>query len=480
MTVHARVPVLIAAALATLVLAGTRAPAQCVGDCNGNGEVTIGELIKGVNIALDRAQIADCPSFDVDHDGKVAVNELITAVRRALAGCQPTTCAPGLEALSRGDLRTAAADFGECLADNPNDPQAHFFAAMTQGTARVLDSADGRDLAARAGITIEGDSSDVCAIHATFPQETLPSSPRTSEYLDAIRRLVRPEIEHVLTELGNLDPAVTINLAVANLPPCVRGHLDLDSVEIDQGDLLVARSGLETALALLDLLDGYNSDASLHEILDGTPQQLFAAEPQLLTLQSADKMASSATHFNAAAGLMVQAIDSVRAETDDQSNDIVVIEANDVDNARAARLMLTLFQQALVGEVSLPIDIVTGDIDLLDTGLGPHERLNLAKLFTGQFPSLRVFLPPFNDRGNLDNHHFPDPTFGGTAPDLTQNKIDNFLVGGPACALCTDNSDCNAYDLGRFYCGYCFENCQDFEQRRCSDGFNECSDGTYG
>lgn len=62
-------------------------PAGCVGDCNGNGEVTIDEIIKGVNIALGSLALDQCPSFDANGDDVVTVNELIQGVNNALNGC---------------------------------------------------------------------------------------------------------------------------------------------------------------------------------------------------------------------------------------------------------------------------------------------------------------------------------------------------------------------------------------------------------
>jgi hypothetical protein len=59
----------------------------CVGDCNGDGVVQVNEVIIGVNIALERAQLSTCPSFDVNGNGRVEVNELITAVNNLLRGC---------------------------------------------------------------------------------------------------------------------------------------------------------------------------------------------------------------------------------------------------------------------------------------------------------------------------------------------------------------------------------------------------------
>jgi len=59
----------------------------CVGDCDGTGMVTVGNLITGVNIALGNQQIDACTSFDIDGDGMVSVSELIQAVTYALSSC---------------------------------------------------------------------------------------------------------------------------------------------------------------------------------------------------------------------------------------------------------------------------------------------------------------------------------------------------------------------------------------------------------
>jgi YD repeat-containing protein len=58
----------------------------CVGDCNGDAEVTISELIQLVNVALGEAALS-CVSADINGDGEIEMNELITAVNNALNGC---------------------------------------------------------------------------------------------------------------------------------------------------------------------------------------------------------------------------------------------------------------------------------------------------------------------------------------------------------------------------------------------------------
>ncbi len=69
------------------VLSAASAGARCPGDCDGNGAVAVGELIRAVGIALGRTSLDDCPAADSDGDGSVRINDLITAVSSALDGC---------------------------------------------------------------------------------------------------------------------------------------------------------------------------------------------------------------------------------------------------------------------------------------------------------------------------------------------------------------------------------------------------------
>lgn len=62
------------------------APA-CAGDCDGNGAVTIDELIAALGIALDGTAPDACSAADLDGDGRLFIDELLRAVAAALNGC---------------------------------------------------------------------------------------------------------------------------------------------------------------------------------------------------------------------------------------------------------------------------------------------------------------------------------------------------------------------------------------------------------
>jgi len=80
------VPVLLAG-FACLASLRDAAHATCVGDCDGRGDVSVNEIIVGVNIALGLAPTTMCEAMDRNGDGMVSIDELLAAVNAALVGC---------------------------------------------------------------------------------------------------------------------------------------------------------------------------------------------------------------------------------------------------------------------------------------------------------------------------------------------------------------------------------------------------------
>lgn len=108
--------------LAVCLFGGAEARAQCVGDCNGNGSVTVDELIRGVNIALGSAPIDECGVMDINGDSTVTIDELVRAVNNALNGCpaQPTATSTDTPAPTSTSTDTPApADTPTATEDTP-------------------------------------------------------------------------------------------------------------------------------------------------------------------------------------------------------------------------------------------------------------------------------------------------------------------------------------------------------------------------
>lgn len=64
----------------------------CAGDCNGDCEVTVDELVRGVNLTLSSGNVSSCLAFDRNADGEITVDELVRAVGDALSGCPGDGC----------------------------------------------------------------------------------------------------------------------------------------------------------------------------------------------------------------------------------------------------------------------------------------------------------------------------------------------------------------------------------------------------
>jgi YVTN family beta-propeller protein len=62
-------------------------PQFCDGDCNGDGAVTVDEVIQAVGIALGQQAVATCIAADADDDDTVTVDEVLRGVNNALDGC---------------------------------------------------------------------------------------------------------------------------------------------------------------------------------------------------------------------------------------------------------------------------------------------------------------------------------------------------------------------------------------------------------
>jgi pimeloyl-ACP methyl ester carboxylesterase len=62
------------------------AAVACPGDCNGDGTITVDELVRGVSVALGDTS-ARCSTLDQNDDDAVTVDELTTAINTALSVC---------------------------------------------------------------------------------------------------------------------------------------------------------------------------------------------------------------------------------------------------------------------------------------------------------------------------------------------------------------------------------------------------------
>lgn len=167
---HPSAPFGLIVALTAWALLPLPATAVCVGDCGDDGQVTVDEIIIGVDIALGNAAVDQCTEMDYDGDGMVTVDEIVNAVNAALNGCPRQD--PRLIALSRegriasldivapwtvrasddlgADISSARCRGGRCLVVHPSTDSISIIDAADLSAADPIifeREADPRDVA---------------------------------------------------------------------------------------------------------------------------------------------------------------------------------------------------------------------------------------------------------------------------------------------------------------------------------------------
>jgi glucose/arabinose dehydrogenase len=96
---------------------------MCVGDCNSDASVSIGEIIQCVNIDLGSAPLASCPTCS--SDGRtVAISDLVKAVNAALSNCAAD--ATSTATIPAGSQSPTGTNTPTSTAATPTSTAAHF------------------------------------------------------------------------------------------------------------------------------------------------------------------------------------------------------------------------------------------------------------------------------------------------------------------------------------------------------------------
>ena len=107
--------------VAALCLMPTAVRAQCVGDCDGDGKVVIGELIIGVNIVLGSQDPSTCKAFQ-DPSGDVNISQLLKGVNSLLVGCPIVATPTVITAVQTPTPTKTTGPIGTATATNTEGP----------------------------------------------------------------------------------------------------------------------------------------------------------------------------------------------------------------------------------------------------------------------------------------------------------------------------------------------------------------------
>ena len=115
------------------------AHAQCCGDCNDDGRVSIGELIRSVSVALDGCDAPPCCG-DCDADGRIRIGEIITSVGLALNGCDQSPTPTATNTATPTVTATPTITQTPTATPTPTETPT---ATFTSTPVRAVDNGDG-------------------------------------------------------------------------------------------------------------------------------------------------------------------------------------------------------------------------------------------------------------------------------------------------------------------------------------------------
>ncbi|MEW6219081.1 MAG: hypothetical protein AB1634_06035 [Thermodesulfobacteriota bacterium] len=340
--------------------------------------------------------------------------------------------AAGRQALQNGDLAGADGHFRAALAESPNHQAANFFATLT-GIAMATRSPTFNSLLDRLGVDPQGRdlfnwTADLPRNH--FGDVVLPgNAPGSGELIQGFIQAFFPPISAGLGRLDRIQPSFVLQLAANEWP-------GMEAAEVDYGDVLMLRGACLGTLAWVLSPGAYNLNVDIDKTLSDiqqeisvTPRSILRDYPNLLKLQSPQWLSYGRLLASAAIDAFVAAYQAMAAETDDQSDDLIGLDpGTDVQGVIAGARE---FQMALSGPQLINNDFV----------------LDLSQFFVDRIASLRTLLPEFTEEGPPVANSFPDPTFSGILPQLTQwDLVDAFdlmpeidiwtnMQCGPGCTL---------------------------------------------
>jgi hypothetical protein len=149
----------LAVALAVgLAAAQGRADTPCVGDCGNTGQVTVSDIVLGVNIVLEIQPASACPNFQ-NAEGHVDIAQLIEGVNNLLNGCGGLpTATPTQTPLVTGKERRFVVAPGTPRMDSTMTTTGLFTSGLSNGNAATAIcgrlAGDGQSCATPAVLTL--------------------------------------------------------------------------------------------------------------------------------------------------------------------------------------------------------------------------------------------------------------------------------------------------------------------------------------
>ncbi len=354
-------------------------------------------------------------------------------------------------------VKEANSLFEKALKNNPDNPEANLGYAITS-TILVAEDPNVKELISQTtsfimpaprltvmgtGIVPTKSNASVTSFLSggsmrAFALKAVQNPPAMSEVQKVISNVVIPIIDKAIKCLEKIEnlPSFSLTLKVDN-----------QQVEIDKGEVYILDAQIQFLKSFLCFFASYNLDVNYDDFKDTATARIAFENivkkqgdyANFLTLKDSAKLRTSGDAFANFSSKIITGMNSIEAETDDQTDDIIrkpsSAELNDWD------IIKKTFQQ-IYDTVQGPTTIKFTDYDPQSTF--PDLKINLrAILYNPQLLDFRVFIP--SGEWNFENMEEPftpsdidgdgtipdwsDPTFYGMFPEMTNAKWKTYFGG---------------------------------------------------
>ncbi len=266
--------------------------------------------------------------------------------------------------------------------------------------------------------------------------------PLASEMQDAVRNIVLPSFEISIERMNTIVESDSADqytfIVTSEMQGGTSGELEEEPIELDLTDFKVFYASLLSTRAGLRVFLAYDLDVTSYDSTGIT--NALKQDSNFFTLKDANEMRRAKADLTKAANLVLEGITFLRNETDDQEDDFIRVDPAgdddlDIDNLDEIETTVMDFLDAINGEVTL-----TEDWDDDDGTPEAELTISLNAFFDDPPQKPKQLLPSYMiereiEFGNeerdqfvwtaqtFDAWAFPDPTFNGLLPGMTDSKL---------------------------------------------------------
>jgi hypothetical protein len=238
------------------------------------------------------------------------------------------------------------------------------------------------------------------------PDPLPDASPTGNDIRNFSYDVVRRELQAAITDLDKVSQAFDAEVTVDN-----------EALNADYGDALFFRGLLSSVKANMEIQRAYNLNVDIDDVENNnrTVEDVHTADGTLLGSPDLEKLAEAKASLSIARARLMSAIDSINAETDDQTDDVITLDET-VDSVVIAGPGSSAAEVSGVSglaTIKTWIDEAQSSIDGNSTNVG-RVAVNLQAFFDDGIVLDDTTLPVINGD---DIGDYPDPTFGGVIID---------------------------------------------------------------